>query len=558
MLKELHISNFAIIDDLILPFYKGFNVITGETGAGKSIIIDALSMIMGDKVSADVIRSGKSEAEVRAVFDAKNISQQILEDLEAKGFEVTNHLALRRSVSEANRSRAYINEKPVSLSVLKTLSPYLFEVASQHEHQRLLSEDTHIEFIDQYGELDGLKEEYKEEYNRYAILKNRLNELNQLVITKAEQKEFLCFQVQEIDAQNLRDGEDEELEKERNVVKHSAKLLQNVRDAVNILDSSESSIGSSLSTVNSSLKSAAEIDSGISDWIELCSEAEVAVSELSINLSRYLDKLDIDPSRLDEIESRLYEIKRLKRKYGNSIEDILLKRDELSSKLELLDNCDAEIERVEKELKIVHADLVKVANRLSKKRGDASLRLSEEVQKELITLGLKKTTFVPSHVKLSIEEGDETGIDRINFLISLNFGEPVKPLVRIASGGELSRVMLAIKRILMTKVGLACLEVFDEVDVGIGGAIAEVVGKKLKEMSYERQLICITHLPQVASLGDHHIVVIKAEEKGRAVTRFRLLNNDDRIEEVSRMLGGIKITDATRQYAREMVKRGEV
>lgn len=557
MIIELIIKNFAIIEDLTVPFGPGLNVLTGETGAGKSIIIAALSLVVGDRVAADVVRSGEKEAEVTAVFDAKSVAKDLTGRLEQLGYFVEEHIALKRVVSSGGKSRAFLNGKAISLGQLKSLSPFLLEIASQHEHQRLLNEGTHLEFVDRFGSLNNLKNEYGLAFDKYNSVKNRVFELENIAASKTEQKGFLTFQIGEIDAAALKNGEEEELNAERNMVRHSANLFEKMNQAESLLYSSEPSVSAALNNVGDLLADVAEIDGRVKDWLSISEQAVVAVEELSRNLQLYLESMNVDPARIDQIEERLYEIRHLKKKYGDSIDAILNKRDELAEKLDLLDNCEDEIKRLNEEVKKAKAALIGFANKLSNARAKASENLSGKVQKELDSLGLKKTTFAPGHMKLDLDSADESGIDRFSFLISPNPGEPLKPLSRIASGGELSRIMLAIKSVLLDKVGLAALEVFDEVDVGIGGANAEIVGMKLSEMSASRQIICITHLPQVASYGNHHVAISKEIKGKRTVTRFRFLNEAGRVNEIARMLGGVEITRTTREHAKEMLKRSK-
>lgn len=536
MLQKLHINNFAIIDDLVIPFGPGLNIITGETGAGKSIIIEALDFVTGDRAMSDVIRSGADEASVTAVFE--------------------NGLTVKRSVSNSGKSKVLIDGKPVSVMELKKMRSNLLEISSQHEHQRLLNEDTHLELVDKFGGITGLKEGYGIAFENYTKIKNRLAELMSLAASATEQKEFLSYQVREIDEAGLKPGIDAELEREKNVAKYGAKLLEKVRSSYDMLYSSESPVIGAITTVNELLKEAGEIDSSIKAWLSLSDQASVAVEELSRNLENYLEKLDVDPARLEDIETRLYEIGRLKKKHAASIEGILEKRGDLARKLDLIENSDYEIGRMQDDLKAARVSFEQTAKKLSVARKKVAEKLTALVQKELDTLGLKRTTFMPGHTVLNLDVADERGIDRFGFLISPNAGEPLKPLARIASGGELSRVMLAIKGVLMKKLDSSALEVFDEVDVGIGGAIAEMIGAKLKEMSERKQIICITHLPQVASFGDHHIAISKKVVGSRTVAGFKLLDDGMRVDEIARMLGGSKITKATKEHAREMLTRG--
>lgn len=556
MLTELHISNFAIIDDLVIPLGEGLNILTGETGAGKSIIIEALRLITGDKASNDVIRSGAREAFVIALFDTTALPGELKNILKELGHE-SEELVIKRVIFPNGKTKVYINGLPVSFSELKRVSSYLLEISSQHEHQKLLDTTSHLGFVDRFGNYSDLMQEFRTEYEKFLRLKTRLGELERLSATATEQGEYLRFQIKEISVAELAPGEDATLENEKNVVKNAARLHEKMTTVESLLDSSEPSVNSSLGQVLRQLQGASEFDSGIDPMLKICTDAAVTVQELIRGVSEYLNRLDVDPSRVEEIESRLYEIMRLKKKYGESIEKILAVRDELEERLKTIDNCEAELRKTTEELEGSRARLKSVAFRLSKKRIEASKKLAESVQRELDSLGLKKTTFAPGHEVVELELVDETGLDRFNFEISPNAGEPLKPLSKIASGGELSRIMLAIKGVLADRANLAMLEVYDEVDVGIGGAVAEEVGKKLKEMSRKRQIVCITHLPQVAVYGDRHIRVLKTVANKRTVTRFELLGEKERTTEVARMLGGFNVTKVALEHATELLKRSK-
>lgn len=555
MLKELKITDFAIIDNLTIPFSAGLNVLTGETGAGKSIIVQALGLVAGDRPPADVVRAGAVEASVTAVFDISSFKPEIISELKKAGYEVGQNLNIKRSISQSGRSRIYINDIPAAQAILKRLNPHLVEISSQHEHQMLLDEKTHCEIVDRFANLDWLCEAYSSAFDRYTRMKERVDEIEKLIASAVEQKEFITYQVREIDSLGLTPGEDEELARERNIARHGAKLLKNLQFVDEMLYSSEESVAGAMGRILSALSAAAEIDPALKEMASACDQARVAIEELSRRVNSYLGSVDINLDRLEEIETRLYDIERLKKKHGTTIDGILKKRDELFLKLNVIENAGVEMEKANEELASAWVEMKKLAVKLSRERAKAALQLAGHVQAELASLGLEKTSFMPGHIVLDIEQADASGIDRFGFLISPNPGEPLKPLAKIASGGELSRIMLAIKRVLMDKVNHAAVEVFDEVDVGIGGAVAEMVGRKLKEMSAVRQVISITHLPQVACLADNHIAVRKCERGGRTVTRFEKLSSDARMLEIARMLGGRKITEAAVAHARDMLAR---
>ncbi len=556
MLTELHISNFAIIDDLVIPFGPGLNVLTGETGAGKSIMVEALSLVVGDRVASDVVRAGSIEATVVAFFDGKSLPASFVQRCEEKGYHLEETVVIKRIVSENGRSRAYLNNTPITIADLKSVSSYLLEISSQHEHQRLLNQETHLHLVDQFGGTNKNLEEYKTVFSRCQQIHHQLKEMEALALSASEQRDFLSYQIREIEAAALKENEEEELFRERNMAKHAAKLTETMSAVDASLSSSATPIVQTLEKVGEWLKEAATVDSKIGEWTSLSDEATVAASELARSVSGYLQSIDIDPERLEVVEARLFEVRRLKKKYGDTVPDILQKCAEFKERLELIDNSDVEIERLNSELRDERSKLATLAKQLSKKRVAAAKKMVLLIQQELESLGLKKTTFAPGHQTIDIDNATEKGIDLFDFQLSPNPGEPLRPLARIASGGELSRIMLAIKRVFSDMILETALEVFDEVDVGIGGAVAEMVGQKLGEMSKNRQVICITHLPQVASFGDHHIQVSKEPVKDRTVTRFHSLNDTGRVEELARMLGGAKITKTTLSHAKEMLERG--
>jgi len=556
MLKQLNITDFAIIDDLTIPFKEGLNVLTGETGAGKSIIVQALALIAGGRASPTLIRTGSECAVVSAEFEVGDYNKGLLSILSSIGIGGCRDLKIERSITRSGKGRVVINGVSVSQGMLKEISPYLVEISSQQESRLLLDEASHLDVIDRYGLLLKEREAYRDLYIQWADLKRKIEETRERLASIREREEFLRHELSMIDALALRPGEEEELEEERLIAKNSARLLELVGGAESSLISSDDSISSRLASVLRSLEEAAGLDPSLSEHVSTAEAALVSIEELSRDISGYLGRLNLDPSRLDEIEERLYSIQNLKKRFGvDSIEGILKKRDAIEEDLSLLENPDVKLEGMEEELEEIELKLSRLAGRLSLKRDAAAKRLASQVREELVSLGFKNALFIPAHTKLDYKAGGERGIDRFLFLISPNPGESPKPLSEIASLGELSRVLLSVKSLIAKYASGAGVYVFDEIDVGVGGAVAEMVGIKLKEMSADRQVIVITHLPQVASLADHHIAVRKEEKRGRVVVSFSALDEDGRVRELARMLAGVEVTKTAIAHAREMLQK---
>jgi DNA repair protein RecN (Recombination protein N) len=554
MILELRIKNFAIIDELDLSFSKGFNILTGETGAGKSIILNAVQLLLGDRASEELIRSSEEEGSVEALFDIsenREVKGRIQErGQRLSGAEEVDSLLVRRVISRSGRGKAFINGNLATLGMLSEIGEELLSIYGQHEHQSLQRVDTHIDILDEFGELMGLREEFQNLFQRFTSLSQELERIRGEKERGEKERELKAFQSREIEKAGIRVGEEEALKEEKKVLAHAKKLTDFANGSEEVLYSTEGSAIERIQSVLHQGKEMGTIDPSLSPIFKNLDGALIQLEEVALALRDYSKRIEVNPSRLEEIENRLEEIDRLKRKYGSTEADILRFKKEVDETLNSFTSDAERLSRLEGEIGPLREEMTQRAQKLSRERKRVASELKRSVEKELATLGMKKTTF---QVRIDDQAPSNKGRDRIEFLISPNIGEEVKPLAKIASGGELSRIMLAMKRILAIIGGRQVL-IFDEVDAGIGGAIAEVVGRKLRELSKHHQVICVTHLPQIACFADRHHSVKKEVKSGRTVTVVDPLEKDARVEEIARMLGGVKVTEKTRAHAQEMME----
>ncbi len=564
MLKELNIKNFAIIDTLRVEFGPGLNVFTGETGAGKSIVVDALNLALGERASADLIRSGTAEAVVEAAFELNSHGTEAIASILAEqGIEkdAGEDLIVRRVISAAGKNKVYINGSLSTLATLAALGAHLADIHGQHEHQSLLSLERQLEMLDSFGALMPLRDEVASRWRRSQELRKELAALEAGEREKAQREDLLRYQKNEIESSRLREGEDEALATEQKILANAEKLAGLARLADEALYSSDASALASLKRAVTGVREIAAIDPKLAPSLELLESGRAQIEEAARDVSSYADAVEFDPARLEELGDRIDLLQKLKKKYGATLAEVIAFGERAAAELAKIERSGEEMERLRKELAALKSELGARARDLTKKRTLAAKELEKKVEGELAHLGMKKTKFV---VSIRQEAGDDTddgravgprGADRVEFLISPNPGEEPKSLVKIASGGELSRIMLALKTVLVEGDSIPTL-VFDEVDAGIGGAVAEEVGKKLRRISDRRQIFCITHLAQIASMATHHYGVSKSIKQERTSTEVRLLDPKDRVDEVARMLGGKTITDATIKHAEEMITRG--
>ena len=586
MLQEIHIQNYAVVESLTLEFYPGYNVLTGETGSGKSILVDALNLALGGRASPDVIRTGADRATVTAVFRTDNGGRRAakppwrrwLEQYGVRG-EAEDEIILRREIQAGGRSRLLVNDEPVTLAAAKELSPLLMEIHGQGEHASLLLRDAQLDLLDAFARDADRLEEVAGFYARRRELEREWAGLNQSEQDRLRALDLLRFQVQELAAARLERGEDQRLESERAVLRTLEKVRAAAAAAHAALYEEEGSALARLDAAERALDELGRFEHAFQSYREPLAAARVTVDELARALGDYLGRLDADPARLDAVEDRLALLDRLKRKYGGTVDDMMTFAERARSELTGLEHADERRAEVRRKLEAAAASYRRAGESLSRERREASSRLAKEVHRELAQLGMEKARFEVSLEPLSPAddgrtqaEGDEAdpttsaggpkGIDSITFLVSPNPGEDLRPLDRVASGGEISRLMLALKTVI---AGAAAREsdrrsrtmVFDEVDAGIGGRVAECVGERLKRLAKDNQVLSVTHLPQIACFADHHFSVEKVQRGGRTFAEVQYLQAQrERAAELARMLSGRQITAAVLEHAAAMLKQG--
>ena len=562
MLHELRIKNFAVIDEVALQLGPGLNVLTGETGAGKSIILNALGLLSGARVSSDIIRHSQEEASVEALFET--VPAMVKEKLASAGIEVDNDLVIRRVLSRAGKNRIYLAGSLCPLNLLSEIGATIVHIYGQHEHHTLLKPETHVELLDAFGALSTAVNLMGEKFSAFARAWEAVKHARQAVDRRRKERGLLEAQVEEIAKARLRENEEAELQAKRNILVHAEKLYQGCREGEELLYEGDNAMIAPLGRYGNKLRELAQVDGALTNAAELLQGVMAQLEEVSIQLRRYAGKMHFEPSALDQLEERLAELHRLRRKYNGGVEDILRMQAQAQAELEALDRGEGELPELERAFETAREQVWQAAGALSMERRKVAKRFKRDVEKELKSLGMPQTVFEVKFLERE-EKADEPpfnvggkkisalGTDEIEFYFSPNPGEPPKPIAKIASGGELSRLMLAIKSLVLSAGDIPTL-LFDEVDAGIGGGVAEIVGKKLKKVAASHQVICVTHLPQIAALADSHHVVQKEIFKGQTITHVKEVKADERVDEVARMLGGIKITDKTRKHAEEMVR----
>jgi DNA repair protein RecN (Recombination protein N) len=551
MLTTLRIKNLALVSDLTLELQPGCNVITGETGAGKSIILGALNLVLGERADRTLIRSGEESCSVEAVFDVKKLRAPLKSFLDENGLESCeeNQLVLKRTFTAAGTNRQFINGSPTTLATLGSIGEWLVDMHGPHDHQSLLHPGRQLLILDAFGKLENQREAFAELVRRRAVLENEKSALIVDEKTYAQQLDLLRFQVQEISTARLKEGEDVEVEAEFHRTSNAAKLLQLSQSALDILSESDNSLLTQSGAAGRVLAELQRVDdAGAKNLVELHAQASETLRELQSAVSHYADRVDVDPARLAELEERLNLLHTLKRKYGATIAEVIAFGDEAKQKLAALESRDAELARLNAALEKLDAEILAAGKKLTAARKKVIPQLAKAVSKQLEDLGFKQSKF---DVALSPIEASTSGSDAVEFQFAPNPGEPAKPLRAIASSGEMARVMLALKTVLAAEDEIPVL-VFDEVDANVGGETANAVGEKMRQIAARRQVFCITHLPQVAAAGDAHYVVSKQVKNGRTISEITLLDKKSRVTEMARMLGGQ--TDAARKHAEAMLK----
>ncbi len=550
MLLGLTLKNFTIIEDLSVGLSSGLNIITGETGAGKSIIVDAINIILGDKAPAENIKTGKEEAHIEALFDISK-DETIKERLATSGFDIkSGELLIKRIIYRNSRSRVFINGSLSTLTLLSTITQGLVDIFSQHEHQSLLREDNHLKIVDDFGKTGDEASHLRDIYQYYSSIKKELDDLEQSKKDKVEKEDYLKFQLNEIENAALTIGEDERLGEEKLKLVNAERLEASASSAYEELYEKENSVLGTLQKLSNDFKEIAKIDPKLNEVAESIEKGMLQLEEAAFSIRDYTTELSSDSQTLEVIEDRIHLINSLKRKHGDTIEQIIQKRDEIEQEVSNIENFDERVRLLSEESEKLIDELLQLARTLSKKRKQSSKKLCEMLEAELKEVGIKGGKF---HIQFNDKVISSSGIDAVSFLFSANPGEDPKPLNKVASGGELSRIMLVLKEVIARVEGGSVI-IFDEADSGVGGAIAEAVGQKIRNLSRSYQVICITHLPQVAKFADSHLSVSKTHNDNKTQVTIKNLDGKERVVELARMIGGFNITQKTLDTAQEMLK----
>ncbi len=551
MLQFLNISNIALIDDMQVEFEGGLNLLTGETGSGKSIIVDALGVLIGGRFTNELLKSGAERGSIEGLFSvAPNPELESL--LENAGLEQTSELIIRREISATGRNKIFINNQLATQSLLRDLRPYLVDIHGQGDQQTLFNPETHLEILDAFAGNGALRTEVAEAYQRWNAVRRELESLRHDEAEKFQLVDTLKFQIGELERAQLSPGEDEKLEEER-------RRLANVENLTTLCQSSYSRIyeddDAAVTRVRQTLKDIEELaqfESSFRDYLEGLESARAVLEDLSFSLREFADRLEFSPSRLAEIDDRLAELSRLKRKYGGTIADSLEHLARSQDRLRQIETSDERERELNAELAATRERYLDLARKLHKERVRAAKKFEQAVEKGIAEVAIDNARF-QVQVNDSVDSAGQKGIDHTEFYFSANVGEEVKPLARVASGGEASRLMLVLKTV-ANGLQFPRTIVFDEIDTGIGGRVSEAVGIKLKKLAQTNQVLCVTHQPQIARFADSHLVVQKEALKGRTQVSVERLDRAGRVEELARMLTGAEITDSARRHARELLK----
>jgi len=565
MLKSLYVRDFALIDELSVSFAPGLTIITGETGAGKSILMGALNMVLGERASAEVVRGGASKAVIEAVFGGEHYDS-IGEMLDEEQIERTPELILRRDISATGQSRCFINDTPCTVSLLKRAGQQLVDLHGQHDHQLLLHAETHSGMLDGFGLLHAETAQYRATLDEYRTLRRELQSLNERANALREKRDFIDYQHRELDAAALVEGEEQSIDEEINLLENAETLFSLGTELGENLYESESSAYTALASAVHLLEKLSAIDKSFTSWLEELRGATATVEELNRFAGSYAGGIEFNSDQLEALRERQMLLQRLAKKHGKSIDELIALRDRFAEELSLEENLASELMAIEADIRNARTALSASANSLSEHRREAAGRLEQEIIAGLSTLGIPRSAFEVRFTREAAPDGDieidgvrykalDNGCDRIEFMISTNLGESPKPLAKVASGGEISRVMLAMKSALARSAELPIL-VFDEIDTGISGKVAQSVGFSLKRLSRMHQIMAITHLPQIAAMGDLHLAVVKRIEADRTLTGVTPLDDARRVEEVARLFSGETISESSRKLAEELIEAG--
>jgi len=568
VLTELRLENYAVVDNLVVEFGQGLNLLTGETGAGKSILIDALALLMGEKASSEVIRTGAERAVVAAVFEAEGKAQEALEKLlETNGLDESDDgsLILRREIAAGGKGRVFVNNQPATVAVLRQLAPHLAIIHAQSESILQFDGPARMELLDSFA--GSQLEAVAGAYRAWKEIRARMDELEQGEQDRLRLVDLWIFQKREIEEGRLTSGEDERLEAEKRVLANAEKIYNAAMNAFDLLYEGSGSTASTLRAAQKQIEDLARYDPKFQECVVALESARISVEDVGATVRDYAGGIQASPEHLAQVEDRLALIDRLKRKYGPTLDDVIAFGADVTRKLSEVENKDEILRQLRGELAKAAEQYMGVARTLSKKRAEAARKLEKLVEAEINDLAMKASFRI--ELTRSEEENSwgSAGIDQVVYMIATNPGEPMRQLEHIASGGELSRVMLALKasveagnnptassQKMRQGRGNHRTLVFDEIDTGIGGRAAEAVGKKLKSLARSNQVLCVTHLPQIATFGDHHYVIEKKESAGKTKTTVRAVTGDERTEEVARMLSGAKLTETSRKHAEQMIK----
>ncbi|MBI4481311.1 MAG: DNA repair protein RecN [Acidobacteria bacterium] len=552
MLKFLAIRHFAVIDRLQVEFQPGLTLLTGETGSGKSIIVDALGLLLGDRASQEKIRTGEETAAVEGQF-AISLDNPVRQILHQGGFEAGEELILKREISGSGRNRIFVQGSLGTLNLLRELAPYLVHIHGQNENQTLTRPESHLDLLDEFGGNGEMRSRVVERCQLFRALERRLQMLQQGEQERLRRADLLKFQANEIEKVGPKPREDEELQAERRLLQNAEKLFSCAAEAYGLLYGDEGSHGM-LAAYTHFLRRVEELsqmDPRFQGYLSNLDDVRYALEDLATTLRDYQQSVDFSPERLEQVERRLAEIERLKKKYGATLDAVLGHLERAKAELVELEGEGWDEGALRKQLEESRREYIQAAEALSVRRRQMAQRLEASMREELSELALEKAVFQVQFRSLS--EPAPRGTDEVEFLVTTNPGEDLRPLVKIASGGEMSRISLALKSIIAADHSDAAL-IFDEVDAGIGGRVAETVGRKLKRLAARRQVLCVTHLPQIACFADHHYAVSKKVRKGRTITCVDALLPNARVEEIARMLGGSRITETTHKHARELLR----
>jgi DNA repair protein RecN (Recombination protein N) len=552
MLTHIHIWNFAIVEKLDMELEDGLTVLTGETGAGKSILLDALNLSLGDRADTGVIRHGAEKAEISVTFDTAN-APEAENWLKQHELNSAQECIIRRVISNKGSSKAFINGKPAPIQQLRELGEMLVDLHGQHEHQSLLKANAQRQLLDDYAVHNDLVKQVHAAYQQWHALQDELQRLSEAQRDRNEKLELLRYQVDELEKLSLTESELPELESEHKKLANATQLISTCERNMHLLeDNEQGAINNLLSKVSNDIQTLSDTDENLKNVAGMLDSALIQSREAAGELRNYMDGLDINPQRLEEVEQRLGTITDLSRKHHVQAEELPAMLPKLQEELSSLENAEGRLNNLEEDISKATDNYRKLATKLFQSRSKAAKTLSKSVTESMQKLGMEGGSFV---VQLTTEENFTIhGLEKVDFMVSANPGQPVKPLTKVASGGELSRISLAIQVITAQNSRIPTL-IFDEVDVGIGGRVAEIVGRLLRELGDHRQVICVTHLPQVAALGHHHLQVSKQKATDTTISQIAELQQVQRVEEIARMLGGIEITDQTLLHAEEMLKK---